>query len=128
MHVKVAACCGKFAENEEHSYSDPTCTHAARCVCGAEHGEMLAHIYDNDCDAFCNTCGKQTRATAFHVGKDGGACQICGEAIPKEPMSGGAIAAIATGSTVTASVGGFALFWFVIKKKSLAELLALLLK
>ncbi|MBO7178256.1 MAG: hypothetical protein J6V69_04075, partial [Clostridia bacterium] len=62
------------------------------------------------------------------------------EEIPQEPsteieedqeegLSGGAIAGIAVGATVGAvglGVGGFAIFWFVIKKKSMAELLALL--
>ena len=81
---------------------------------------MIGHVYDNDCDSFCNTCGEQTRSAAFHSGKDGKPCEICGETIPKEPMSGGGVAAIVTASTVTASTGGFALFWFVIKKKSLA--------
>ena len=43
-------------------------------------------------------------------------------------LSGGAIAGIAIGSTVAAGAGGFSLFWFVIKKKSLAELLAIFKK
>ena len=62
------------------------------------------------------------------VGEDGEPCTICGETIPKEPLSGGGISAIVTASTVVASAGGFSLFWFVIKKKSLAELLSLLFK
>ena len=128
LHVKVAACCGEFAGTEQHAYGEPTCTHAARCVCGAENGEPIAHVYDNDCDSFCNTCGEKTRADSFHVGKDGKPCEVCGEMIPKEPMSASGVSAIVTGSTVVASGGGFALFWFVIKKKSLAELLGLILK
>lgn len=128
LHIKVAACCGEFASKEAHTYSDPTCLHAARCACGAENGEPVAHTYDNDCDAVCNSCGEQTRAAAFHQGKDGKPCEICGELIPKEPLSGGGISAIATASTLVASAGGFSLFWFVIKKKSLAELLGILLK
>ena len=46
-------------------------------------------------------------------------------------LSGGAIAGIAVGATVGAialGAGGFAIFWFVIKKKSMADLLALLKK
>ena len=88
----------------------------------------MAHTYDNDCDSVCNICEEQTRASAFHVGKDGKPCENCGEMIPKEPISGGGISAIVTSSTVVASAGGFSLFWFVIKKKSLAELLRLILK
>ena len=128
LHIKVLSCCGEFADNEEHSYGEATCTHAARCACGAESGEPIAHTYDNDCDAVCNVCGEQTRAEAFHVGRAGKPCENCGEMIPREPISGSGISAIVTASTVAASAGGFSLFWFVIKKKTLAELLALILK
>lgn len=41
-----------------------------------------------------------------------------------EGLSGGAIAGIAVGSVAIAGFGGFAIFWFVIKKKRLADLLA----
>ena len=40
----------------------------------------------------------------------------------------GAIVGIAVGGAVVASVGGFAIFWFVIKKKSFNELLAIFKK
>ena len=40
--------------------------------------------------------------------------------------TGALISAIVTGSTVALGAGGFAVFWFAIKKKSLAELLKLL--
>lgn len=39
-------------------------------------------------------------------------------------LSGGAIAGIVVGSVAVAGIGGFAIFWFVIKKKSFAELIA----
>ena len=128
MHINVAACCGEFAGKEEHSYADATCTHPSRCACGLERGEPIDHSYDNDCDSVCNVCEEETRAKSFHIGKDGKPCEICGEMIPQKPISGGGISAIVTASTVVASAGGFSLFWFVIKKKSFAELLALILK
>ncbi|MBQ8381000.1 MAG: hypothetical protein IJY18_03820 [Clostridia bacterium] len=128
QHVAVTACCGEFARKEQHTFGEATCLHAATCACGAESGEPLEHTYDNDCDAICNVCNEQTRAAAFHVGKDGEPCENCGELIPKEPISGGAVSAIVTASTVAASAGGISLFWFVIKKKSLSELLGLLFK
>ena len=37
-------------------------------------------------------------------------------------LSGGAIAAIVIGSVVTAGIGGFAIFWFAVKKKTFADL------
>ena len=48
------------------------------------------------------------------------------ETAPEESdqkLSSGAVASIVAGSTVVAGGGGFSLFWFVIKKKSWAELL-----
>ena len=47
---------------------------------------------------------------------------------PKDGLSGGAIAGIAVGSVAVAGVGGFALVWFVIKKKSWADLVAIFKK
>lgn len=43
-------------------------------------------------------------------------------------LSGGAIAGIVGGSVAVAGVGGFAIFWFVVKKKSFAELIAIFKK
>lgn len=39
-------------------------------------------------------------------------------------LSGGAIAGIVVGSVAVAGIGGFAIFWFAIKKKSFADLIA----
>ena len=39
-------------------------------------------------------------------------------------LNGGAIAGIVVGSVVVVGIGGFAIFWFAIKKKSFAELIA----
>ena len=47
---------------------------------------------------------------------------------PKKKLSGGAIAGIVIGSVTTAGVGGFALVWFVIKKKSFADLIGIFKK
>ena len=42
----------------------------------------------------------------------------------KKGLSGGAIAGIVVGSVAVAGLGGFAIFWFAIKKKSFADLIA----
>ena len=54
-------------------------------------------------------------------------------ATPEQPqehkgLSGGAIAGIVIGSVAVAGLGGFAIFWFVIKKKTFADLLAVFSK
>ena len=41
----------------------------------------------------------------------------------KEGLSGGAVAGIVVGSVAVVGLGGFSLFWFVMKKKTFAELL-----
>ena len=53
-----------------------------------------------------------------------------GSTKPQEPkgLSGGAIAGIVIGSVAVAGLGGFAVFWFVIKKKTFADLLAIFKK
>ena len=45
-----------------------------------------------------------------------------------EGLSGGAIAGIVGGSVVAAGLGGFSVFWFVVKKKSFADLIAIFKK
>ena len=42
----------------------------------------------------------------------------------KQGLSGGKIAGIAVGSAAVAGIGGFAIFWFAVKKKSFADLIA----
>ncbi len=46
----------------------------------------------------------------------------------KKGLSGGAIAGIVIGSVLLAGIGGFAIFWFAVKKKTFADLGALLKK
>ena len=47
-----------------------------------------------------------------------------GESVSGGSLSGGAIAGIVIGSVVVVGIGGFAIFWFAIKKNSFAELIA----
>ena len=47
---------------------------------------------------------------------------------PKDGLSGGAIAGIAVGGVAVVGLGGFAIFWFVIKKKSFKDLIAIFKK
>lgn len=61
------------------------------------------------------------------VGDDNGNSAIGNEVtnVESDRLSGGAIAGIAAGSVVVAECGGFSLFWFVIKKKKLSDLIGL---
>lgn len=43
-----------------------------------------------------------------------------------EGLSGGAIAGIVIGSVAVAGIGGFAIFWFVVRKKTFADLIAVI--
>ena len=42
--------------------------------------------------------------------------------VAKKGLSGGAIAGIVIGSVLLAGIGGFAIFWFAVKKKTFADL------
>ena len=86
----------------------------------------------------CTGCDEQLDKAVHTDADQNGKCDACDHTISstsndpidpngqKEGLSGGAIAAIAVGSVAVVGIGGFSIFWFVIKKKSLAELGALL--
>ena len=79
------------------------------------------------------SCGAKQR-TGIHVdSNENGTCDVCGYALTtasndKDGLGAGAIVGIVIGSIAVAGVGGFALFWFVIKKKSFADLIAVFKK
>ena len=72
------------------------------------------------------TVNGETTLTAVYEDKSSG-----GEITPpakKDGLSGGAIAGIVIGSVLLAGIGGFAIFWFAISKKTFADLGAILKK
>ena len=129
MHIKAYACCLEEISKEEHKHTEFTCMNGDRCeLCGYEQGERAEHVYDNSCDYICNVCNEVTRAASFHIDENNDRlCDNCEAELEAEGLSGGAISGIVVGSVTAAGIGGFSLFWFVIKKKSLAALLKLLL-
>ena len=72
----------------------------------------------------CSVCGFKENAPVEALGDE----QPGGEQPEKTGLSGGTIAGIAVGSVAVAGVGGFSVFWFVIKKKKFADLIAIFKK
>ena len=122
----VAIDTNAHAWNEGAVTTDPTCTEKGvktyTCTHNSAHTKTedvnaLGHAYDNACDITCNTCGEE-RTPSDHVDADeNDTCDVCGAEIPKDGLSGGAIVGIVIGSVIALGGGGFALFWFVIRKK-----------
>ena len=107
-------------------------------VCGFKR--VAAHTYKEVCSEKCMLCS-HTRVTKHTfgewvvtkeakngrtVGEQMRTCEICGKTETRSlafvGLGGGAIAAIISGSVVVAGAGGFSVFWFVVKKKSFADL------
>ena len=128
-HKKLHACCGEEVAVEEHNNAPATCMHGTRCeLCGYEQGEKAAHVYDNECDYICNVCEEVSRAANFHVDENKDSmCDHCGAEVEAKGLSGGAISGIAVASVAVVGFGGFAIFWFAIKKRSFEALLKLLI-
>ena len=98
--------------NHTHSYSEDwkqtADEHYKECACGAKQYKG-AHIDSNA----------------------NGSCDVCGYVITESndgALGAGAIIGIVIGSVAVVGIGGFALFWFVIKKKSFADLIAIFKK
>ena len=73
------------------------------------------------------TVNGETTLTAVYEDKSSGGGEITPPA-KKDGLSGGQIAGIVIGSVAVAGIGGFAIFWFAVKKKTFADLDALLKK
>ncbi len=82
-----------------------------------KHIKRVGTHADSDNNGKCDTCDYQmTNVTPDNPEQ------------PKDGLGTGAIVGIVIGSVAVAGVGGFALFWFVIKKKSFADLIAVFKK
>ena len=116
---KTCKSCG-HTEGEAlgHNMTTATCTAPKTCKSGGHtEGEAIGHSYDNPCDATCNTCS-EARTVSEHFDGDGNfLCDHCSKEIPKKGLSGDAIAGIVVGGAAAVGIGGFLLFWFVIKKR-----------
>ena len=73
------------------------------------------------------TVTRETILTAVYKDMPSGDGTGDGEIVPpakNDGLSGGAIAGIVTGSVALAGLGGFAIVWFAVKKKTFADLIA----
>ena len=73
------------------------------------------------------TVNGETTLTAVYEDKSSGGGEITPPA-KKDGLSGGQIAGIVIGSVAVAGIGGFAIFWFAVKKKTFADLIAIFKK
>ena len=69
------------------------------------------------------TVAGEKTLTAVYEDKPSGGGEITPPA-KKDGLSGGAIAGIAIGSVAVAGIGGFAVLWFAVKKKTFTDLIA----
>lgn len=140
-------CEGQQLDKAAHSGGTATCTEKAICsVCNTAYGNTLEHSHGSEWQKNADehwkecACGDKANKAAHTDENNDGKCDICeytmgtpenpGENIESEKtgLSGGAIAGIAVGSVAVVGLGGFSLFWFVIKKKKFADLIAVFKK
>jgi len=130
----------KTLNKNGHTYSSTVPCDATCDNCGYER--TITHTYDNvkyDSDKHWHECDCGEVKPDSEESHTGGTatedvaetCTECGYIISPalgHKLSGGAIAGIAVGSTAVVGIGGFSLIWFVIKKKSWADLIAIFKK
>ena len=68
------------------------------------------------------TVAEATTLTAVYDDMPSGGDEITPTPDKKDGLSGGAIAGIVIGTLLFAGIGGFAIFWFAVKKKTFADL------
>lgn len=128
--AKTCRYCGDTeVEALGHDMAAATCTAPKTCtVCGLTEGEALGHSYDNACDTTCNVCNAE-RTVGEHADGDGNSlCDHCAAELPREGLPNGIIVGIAIGAVTAVGIGGFCVFWFVIKKHKWSDLVAIFKK
>ena len=150
-------CAGQQLEKAAHSGGTATCTEKAVCAtCNTAYGNTIAHSHGSEWKTDANehwnecACGDKANKAAHTDSNNDGKCDTCEYQMsttpdnPDDPgttppadnpptdddggLGAGAIVGIVIGSVAVVGIGGFALFWFVIKKKSFADLIAIFKK
>ena len=77
-------------------------------------------------------CGAKQYQSAHVDSNDNGSCDVCGAVYTENTGDGGliagAIVGIVIGAVLVIGIGGFGVFWFVIKKKNVADIVGLFKK
>ena len=140
-HDQTCTVCGTVlveANGEHTPGAEATCTEPQKCtVCGSElkaangHSAGVEWITDENGHHKLCACGEKVEAGAHVDENDDKICDICGyeakggftdDGQAKNGLGAGAIIAIVIGSVLVVGIGGFAIFWFAIKKKSFSDL------
>ena len=97
--------------------------------CEGQQLEKAAHT-DADNNGKCDTCEYQMSTTPENPNNTPNNPNNTPDdpTDDKDGLGAGAIVGIVCGSVAVVGIGGFALFWFVIKKKSFADLIAVFKK
>jgi len=133
----------------EHTYGEADCLNPATCTeCGATTGEALGHEDKNPIDHKCDRCGtvvsehdwgdwsewtvtREPSETEDGIRERTRTCKICGEVETETEAFLGeeddglptwAIVLIVVGSVVVVGGAGFAIYWFVIRKKKIGAI------
>ena len=130
-HWHECDACGDKTDEVEHSFggwtvvdpptADGDGSKTRSCICGFSETERIPATGEGTTSEEETTSGEGTTSEEETTGAE--------ESDPTPPddgedegLSAGAVTAIAVGSTVAAGAGGFALWWFVISKKTLVQL------
>ena len=123
-HTRVCSLNAEHKENGNCAGGTATCTEKAVCTtCNTAYGNIAAHT-DSDSNGKCDACEYQMSTTPNNPNNtpDNPNNTPDDPREDKDGLGAGAIVGIVIGSVAVAGTGGFALFWFVIKKKSFADL------
>ena len=156
-HTRVCTLNAEHKENGDCAGGTATCTEKAVCAtCNTAYGNTAAHSHGSEWKTDANehwnecACGDKANKAAHTDSNNDGKCDTCEYQMsttpdnPDDPgttppadnpptdddggLGAGAIVGIVIGSVAVVGIGGFALFWFVIKKKSFADLIAIFKK
>ncbi len=124
---KCDVCSYDMTVPHTHEFSDSwkndENNHWKECAC-TEKKDVAAHV-DANSDGKCDTCGYEMQTQSSTPTEPTNPTEPKPE---KKGLSGGAVAAIVVSSVAVGGISGFAIFWFAIKKKKFADLVAVFIK